>query len=1153
MLQRIVGRWVLLVAGMALVMGMVAQPLPASAASAQSARPSPQFSAPGGQTVGSGTESATIYSDSLGIPHIYSPTTAGMWFGDGWAQAKDRMFQLELTRAAVLGRLSKLFGSGQLATDQAQRLFYYSSAEYQTQYNALPAATQAALVAYANGINAYETQAFSNTTNQQKMVPVEFWALGHQYGLSGPYQPSPWQPVDSLAVGVYLTRAFGTGGGSELQNLAFLQKMEASFVAAGQSAGTAQANATAVLYDAMSIKDPTAPTTVATTCANGPVLTSPTQSQPGACVAPAVVNAPTQSSASIGAVRQQVATSSSVTSLPPSAVLQAANTLQADGQLFNNRGTSMKIFSHWGSDAYAVAPWRSADHHALLWGAPQEGFGTPSVNYEVFLHGPSYSASGMAIAGEPFVLIGRNADISWMTTSEETTNEAVFSEQVTFTTGTNPVPSTYLFNGQQVPVQVVNEQIPVLGASGVTMQPYAIYRTNNGPIFQTDPSAGIAFSMKFASWMQEYKSLAGFSQFGGDTNLSQFESSVSLIATVHNFMYADRQGNIAFFSAGLVPSVSPTPPITTPPTLSTSGSYNALLPHNGNGTQQWSLQSPEFIPFAQMPHSINPGQGYLDNWNTVPSSQLFYQPDEFRGTVFRSQRISQMLSASSTINLAYLKQVEHSIGTIDGNNQTRPYASYLIPYLEAAYQKLVAAGDPLVSSTTNPALAQAMTALTSWNTTTSIGSPAMSIFNQFMEALDANVFAGGVNKVLPGAVSSSEQQYVGPLNLNYPGLGGGAYNTNLDYSGNLLLHILDGANGQYPCNTLCYTGHYFGGHRNHILVESLDNALTILSGTGPQIGRSATGFGTTSVAQWGWQPTQGIQWNNLDPVASAAGVTVNCGTSAAQERSSYFIAMDMAPVPFGSQLMAPGESGFISAAGVPSPHFCDQVTLFNTFHYAPMGSSVSEVSPGTGLPTGGAAVTITGANLTGATAVDFGAVPATSFTVVSPTEITAVSPAASLSTVDVRVVTPADPGGTVANSFDQFTYQSSLPGAGNGYWQVASDGGVFSFGGAAFHGSMGGTPLNEPIVGMASTPDGKGYWLVASDGGIFAFGDAAFYGSMGGHSLNRPIVGMAATPDGKGYWEVASDGGIFAFGDARFFGSMGANAPGKPVVGVVST
>ena len=44
---------------------------------------------------------------------------------------------------------------------------------------------------------------------------------------------------------------------------------------------------------------------------------------------------------------------------------------------------------------------------------------------------------------------------------------------------------------------------------------------------------------------------------------------------------------------------------------------------------------------------------------------------------------------------------------------------------------------------------------------------------------------------------------------------------------------------------------------------------------------------------------------------------------------------------------------------------------------------------------------------------------------------------------------------------------------------------------------------------MAATADGKGYWLVASDGGIFAYGDAAFYGSTGAMTLNKPIVGLS--------------------------------------------
>ena len=121
-----------------------------------------------------------------------------------------------------------------------------------------------------------------------------------------------------------------------------------------------------------------------------------------------------------------------------------------------------------------------------------------------------------------------------------------------------------------------------------------------------------------------------------------------------------------------------------------------------------------------------------------------------------------------------------------------------------------------------------------------------------------------------------------------------------------------------------------------------------------------------------------------------------------------------------------------------------------------------------------------------------------------------------------------------------------------GYWTVASDGGIFSFGDASFHGSMGGHHLDAPMVGMAPSPDGAGYWTVATDGGIFSFGSAGFAGSMGGRHLDAPMVGMAANPGG-GYWTVATDGGIFSFGNAPFHGSMGGRHLDQPVVGMAST
>jgi hypothetical protein len=250
------------------------------------------------------------------------------------------------------------------------------------------------------------------------------------------------------------------------------------------------------------------------------------------------------------------------------------------------------------------------------------------------------------------------------------------------------------------------------------------------------------------------------------------------------------------------------------------------------------------------------------------------------------------------------------------------------------------------------------------------------------------------------------------------------------------------------------------------------------------------------------------------------------------------------------------------------------------------GPIVTGVSPRTGPPTGGTSVTITGLQLTGASKVDFGSTPATAFNVNSATSITATAPA-GVGVVDVTVTNSQST--SVTSSQDRFSYNNGYwlaaadggifsypstqpffgsaggitlnqpvvgvadtPDAG-GYWLAASDGGVFNYGDAGFFGSAGALTLAKPVVGLAATPSGFGYWLVASDGGVFSYGDAGFYGSTGGQALNAPIVGIASTPDGNGYWLVAADGGVFAYGDAGYYGSMGGTHLNQPIVGMAST
>ena len=97
---------------------------------------------------------------------------------------------------------------------------------------------------------------------------------------------------------------------------------------------------------------------------------------------------------------------------------------------------------------------------------------------------------------------------------------------------------------------------------------------------------------------------------------------------------------------------------------------------------------------------------------------------------------------------------------------------------------------------------------------------------------------------------------------------------------------------------------------------------------------------------------------------------------------------------------------------------------------------------------------------------------------------------------------------------------------------------------------MGGRTLNQPMVAMTADPAG-GYWWVASAGGIFNFGGAPFLGSMGGTPLKKPVVGVTSAPGGVGYWMVASDGGVFAFGRVPFAGSLGGSC--LSVIGLFST
>ncbi|MDD5036982.1 MAG: penicillin acylase family protein, partial [Methylococcaceae bacterium] len=140
-------------------------------------------------------EKATVVSDELGIPTIQAADREDALRILGWIHARDRLFQMELTRRKGAGRLAELFGPLALELDKRQRAYGFEQAAQAIVAN-LPDEQKRALEAYADGVNAFLRQA--------RPLPPEFLLLRHE--------PEPWRPEDSLLVALCM---FQTLNGEE--------------------------------------------------------------------------------------------------------------------------------------------------------------------------------------------------------------------------------------------------------------------------------------------------------------------------------------------------------------------------------------------------------------------------------------------------------------------------------------------------------------------------------------------------------------------------------------------------------------------------------------------------------------------------------------------------------------------------------------------------------------------------------------------------------------------------------------------------------------------------------------------------------------------------------------------------------------------------
>ncbi|HZY43169.1 MAG TPA: penicillin acylase family protein [Anaerolineae bacterium] len=163
------------------------------------------------------TTPVSIIRDKSGIPHIYASNTHDLFFAQGYTEAQDRLWEMEVYRIGISGRTSELQpSSSSLETDKFVLTLGFRRAA-QADLAALDPKSLGYLKAFADGVNAF-------ISTHQNTLPLEFTIVGLFGSKGANYKPEPWSPVDSLEWAKAMAWNLGGNWQDELFNAQILAK-----------------------------------------------------------------------------------------------------------------------------------------------------------------------------------------------------------------------------------------------------------------------------------------------------------------------------------------------------------------------------------------------------------------------------------------------------------------------------------------------------------------------------------------------------------------------------------------------------------------------------------------------------------------------------------------------------------------------------------------------------------------------------------------------------------------------------------------------------------------------------------------------------------------------------------------------------------------
>ena len=533
-----------------------------------------------------------VVRDANGIPQIYADSSADLFMAQGYVQAQDRFWEMDVRRHLTAGRLSEMFGAGQVENDAFLRtlgLRRVAQQEYDTQLS--PAAKQN-LQAFSAGVNAYLAD------HHGAALSVEYAALG----FTNDYQPEPWTPVDSVS----WLKAMAWDLRSNMQD-----EIDRALMTTRLTTAQIQQLYPEYPYDR---NRPIVDGGTVTTTATGKDFVPSAGTSTTAAPAPGVSYSATQLSA----------LSKSVDSVP--ALL---------GPSGNGIGSNSWVVS--GKYTTTGKPLLANDPHL----APQ----MPSLWYQMGLHcrtvGAScpYDVTGFTFSGLPGVVIGHNQSISWGMTNLGADVTDLYLEKITSAT-------TYLYDGRQVPFTTRQETIKVAGGPSRTI---TVRETNNGPLISDrsdqltavgrdapvpDPAPdrmnGYGVALRWTALIPG-KTMDAVFELDQATDFQQFRAAAKdFDVPAQNLIYADTKGHIGYQAPGVIPI--------------RNKDFDGTYPAPGwDPAASWTGK---YIPFSALPWEYDPPRGYIVTANqAVIGKQYPYLLTSDWGYGTRSERINDLIQS----------------------------------------------------------------------------------------------------------------------------------------------------------------------------------------------------------------------------------------------------------------------------------------------------------------------------------------------------------------------------------------------------------------------------------------------------------------------------------------------------------------------------